>query len=78
LKLLDEKWYSSTVVCGGVQAIQLFMDAGLVDTIIVYTEDRYIGEWIKFSEILLEGWDCIENSWYKKVYTNNDTSSHSK
>jgi dihydrofolate reductase len=70
LKLLDEKGRSSTVICGGLETAKLFLDAGVVDMVHVYHEDVDVGEGIKFSEELLDGWQCIENIGYKKVYFN--------
>lgn len=54
LKLLDEKWYSSTVICGGAEAIQLFMDAGLIERLIVYREDVDVGEGVKWEKNIVE------------------------
>jgi len=53
-KLLDEKWYSSTVICGGAETIGLFINAGVVDRLIVYREDVDVGEGVKFPEKLLD------------------------
>lgn len=78
LKLLDEKWYSSTVICGGVEIAKLFLAAWMVDIIHVYHEDVDVGEGIKFSRNLLSGYTCIHNKWLCTIYTNNDTSSHSE
>jgi len=70
LKLLDEKWYSSTVVCGGVEAIKLFIDAGLIDRLIVYREDVNVGEGLRFSEKLFVGWECTVVWDNLKIYSN--------
>lgn len=77
LKLLDEKGRSSTVICGGVETAKLFIDAWLVDIVHVYQEDVDVGEWLRFSEKLLDGYLCIQENSVHKTYINNDTSSHS-
>lgn len=77
LKLLDEKWYGSTVICGWVQTIQAFVDAGLVDVVVVYSENVNIWEGSTFPIELLEGWEYLQDRGWHKIYTNNDTSSHS-
>jgi len=53
LKLLDEKWYSSTVVCGGIETATLFLDAGVVNMVYVYHEDVDVGEGIKWDQRIL-------------------------
>ena len=68
LKLLDEKWYSSTVICGGVEAIKLFIDAGLVDRLIVYREDVDVWEGGTFPMELLEAWECVQEWEIRKIY----------
>lgn len=77
LKLLDEKWYSSTVVGGGVEAIQLFIDTGLVYRLIVYRENVDVWKGVVFPVELLERWEYLQDRGWHKIYTNNDTSSHS-
>lgn len=68
LKLLDEKWYSSTVICGGVETVKLFIDTGLVDTVVVYSEDVDIWEGTTFPMELLEGRLCVQDQSWQKVY----------
>jgi dihydrofolate reductase len=65
------------VICGWVQTIQAFVDAGLVDRLIVYKEDMDVGEWMRFLEELLKGWVSIQKNLWQIMYANNDTSSHS-
>lgn len=66
LKLLDEKWYSSTVICGWVEIVKLFVDAGLVDRLIVYREDVDVGEGIEFPKEILDIFQLVSNKLYKK------------
>lgn len=77
LKLLDEKWYSSTIICGWVEAVKLFIDTGLVDTMVVYKQEVDVWEGVRFPMELLEGRLCVQDKWWQRIYVNNDTSSHS-
>lgn len=78
LKLLDEKWRSSTVICGGWEIAKLFIAAWVVDMIHLYREDVDVGEGVGLPEELLKEWECLQKNWSKMLYINNDTSSHSE
>ncbi len=70
LKLLDEKGWSSTVICGGVEAIKLFIDVWLVDIVHVYHEKIIIGKGITREEkILLQ---------YKEMYKLDNLTIYSR